>query len=144
VRDNGIGFETQYAQQIFGVFKRLHSEKYPGTGIGLAICKWIVEGHRASIWPLARPVKAQRSFSLCTEDRNSRERQVHYEAPRSTPLLEREGGTKQAANWHQPHSKPLNTIVDFFPLALDGHGSTLSRKISGEWPYRSVTRGPLP
>lgn len=55
VRDEGIGFEQQYAQRIFGLFKRLHNSEYPGTGLGLAICQRIVERYGGKIWAESKP-----------------------------------------------------------------------------------------
>jgi len=62
--DNGIGFDQLYADQIFTMFRRLHSHHdYPGTGIGLALCKKIVENHRGYIFASGQSGKGA-SFTI--------------------------------------------------------------------------------
>jgi light-regulated signal transduction histidine kinase (bacteriophytochrome) len=65
VADNGIGFKQDYADRIFGIFQRLHGRsEYPGTGIGLATCRKILERHGGTITATGRP--AEGATFLCT------------------------------------------------------------------------------
>ncbi len=58
IKDNGIGFEQKYADQIFKIFKRLHNDgEFTGSGVGLAICAKAIEKHGGKIWAESEPGK---------------------------------------------------------------------------------------
>jgi light-regulated signal transduction histidine kinase (bacteriophytochrome) len=72
IRDNGLGIDPEHKDTIFHVFRRLHSrDKYPGSGIGLAICKRIVERHGGEIWVDSTPGQGS-TFYFSVPDQTER------------------------------------------------------------------------
>lgn len=87
VRDNGIGFDPKYASKIFEPFQRLHSaEDYPGTGVGLAICRRIVQAQRGRIWAESDGIQgATFYFTLPLEGTPPLEHTPPINSPRRDP-----------------------------------------------------------
>jgi light-regulated signal transduction histidine kinase (bacteriophytochrome) len=85
VQDNGIGIEPEFSQQIFGIFKRLHGQNYPGTGIGLAICQRIVERYSGRIWVDSKIGEGSKfCFTLPV---STAEQQIDQEVPETAKAL---------------------------------------------------------
>ena len=76
VNDNGVGFPQEQADEIFGAFRRLHGRDVPGTGIGLAICKAVVERVGGRIWAQSTPGQGSRFFFTLPVSAEATEKEV--------------------------------------------------------------------
>jgi PAS domain S-box-containing protein len=82
VSDNGIGVDQKYADRLFKIFSRLHTrDEYPGTGIGLAICKRIMERHSGNIWLKSSPGAGSTFYFAIPEEKQGEQTKAEGEQP---------------------------------------------------------------
>jgi signal transduction histidine kinase len=77
VRDDGIGIHPEYHERVFGLFKRLHGSEIPGTGVGLALARNLIEKHGGSIWVESQPGEGATFRSSCRSPLPPRSQAAH-------------------------------------------------------------------